>query len=646
MKHVWVNLKHETNNKVIFKYKLNQNANRMVLSASAFYTVYFDDNLVSYGPERTADGYSRIREIPITKKNIEIKVLIYDYGIPSLDKDFGNSFFGCEIYNHDNLVASTDDFKAYESTKYVSNSIKYSFQRGFIEHFDLRNIQESELATHEVKNIKILKGIGDKCHYNECPFGAHKDDHNINFDIVNLPNYTNVDNPFFKAIGDLRKAGYTTSKTYELKQEKSGLLKIKANSKQVGGKIIIAFDEYLADGKWAFGRSSCSDAIFIDTDLFEGEIITSTVYSLKHLRVITNSSLIDVTPSLILIQNDEVPEVKKTGDEKLDLIIEAARNTFMQNAVDIFTDCPGRERGAWLCDSYFTALAERFFTGKNEIERCFLENFIIGTYEELDKGMLPMVFPAQEKLFIPNWAMWFVLELEQYYLRTGDRSLVDLAKVKVYGLFEYFEKYENDWAMLENLPGWVFVEWSDAGTEDFVKGVSYPTNMLYAAMHESASRLYNDKKLSEKAWEIRLAINKNSFDCKLYHDNALRPDGEEISVVKEHTSETCQYYALFFNMRKDKDFANFVKNELGPLRSKESHKEIARSNSFIGNYLRFLWLNQIGEIERIKKEAIDYFYKMASYSGTLWEKDSPTASCNHGFASSIAPILLSKDLIK
>ena len=113
MKHVWVNLKHEINNKVIFKYKLNQNADRMVLSASAFYTVYFDDVLVSYGPERTADGYSRIREIPITKKNIKIKVLIYDYGIPSLDKDFGNSFFGCEIYNHDNLVASTDDFKAY-----------------------------------------------------------------------------------------------------------------------------------------------------------------------------------------------------------------------------------------------------------------------------------------------------------------------------------------------------------------------------------------------------------------------------------------------------------------------------------------------------------------------------------------------------
>ena len=112
--------------------------------------------------------------------------------------------------------------------------------------------------------------------------------------------------------------------------------------------------------------------------------------------------------------------------------------------------------------------------------------------------------------------------------------------------------------------------------------------------------------------------------------------------LKEHTSETCQYYALFFKLTENETFINFVKTELGPSRKKGSYNEIARSNSFIGNYLRFLWLNRINEIERIKKEATDYFFKMASYSNTLWEKIEPNASCNHGFASSIAPILLTK----
>ena len=644
MKHIWVELEQLQANKVIFKYTLNKSADELILSASAFYTVFFNNTLVSYGPERTADGYSRIREIPIREKNINIEIVIYDYGVPSLDKDFGQSFFGCEILNEGNIVASTDDFKAFASTKYISKTIKYSYQRGFVERFDLRNILDKELETFEVKSIHLLNGFRDKCQYKQECFSLVKESTFTEFDKVNIPNYINPNDSNFNLNKDFFKEinGYKCFE-YQLKQEKSGLLKFKIKSKFEGCKVFIVFDEYLIDGKWTYGRSSCNDLITIDLDAFDGEIITSTVYSLKHLRILTNHD-IEIIPFIVLIQNDDVPEIKKTGNKKIDLILDAARNTFMQNALDIYTDCPGRERGGWLCDGYFTALAEKFFTGKNEIERCFLENFIIGNFDEIDKGMLPMVFPAQDKLFIPNWAMWFVLELEQYDLRTNEHSLVELASKKVQELLSYFEKFENEYSLLEDLRGWVFVEWSEAGTEDYVKGVSFPTNMLYAAMLESVSKLYGIKDLETKASKIRENINKLSFNGKVYIDNAIRKNGK-LELIKEHTSETCQYYALYFNLCNDKNFSEFVLNELGPLRNKDSHKDIARSNSFIGNYLRFLWLNQLNEIDRIKKEAADYFFNMASYSGTLWEKSVANASCNHGFASSIAPILLSKNLI-
>ena len=644
MKHIWVKLEQLQANKVIFKYTLNQSADKLILSASAFYTVFFNNTLVSYGPERTADGYSRIREIPIREKNINIEIVIYDYGVPSLDKDFGQSFFGCEILNEGNIVASTVDFKAFVSSKYNSKTIKYSYQRGFVERFDLRNILEKELETFEVKSIHLLNAVRDKCQYKQECFSLVKESTFTEFDKVNIPNYINPNDSNFNLNKDFFEEinGYKCFE-YQLKQEKSGLLKFKIKSKFEGCKVFIVFDEYLIDGKWTYGRSSCNDLITIDLGAFDGEIITSTVYSLKHLRILTNQD-IEIIPFIVLIQNDDVPEIKKTGNKKIDLILDAARNTFMQNALDIYTDCPGRERGGWLCDGYFTALAEKFFTGKNEIERCFLENFIIGNFDEIDKGMLPMVFPAQDKLFIPNWAMWFVLELEQYDLRTKDHSLVELASKKVQELLSYFEKFENEYSLLEDLRGWVFVEWSEAGTEDYVKGVSFPTNMLYAAMLESVSKLYGIKDLETKANKIRENINKLSFNGKVYIDNAIRKNGK-LELIKEHTSETCQYYALYFNLCKDKNFSEFVLNELGPLRNKDSHKDIARSNSFIGNYLRFLWLNQLNEIDRIKKEAADYFFNMASYSGTLWEKSVANASCNHGFASSIAPILLSKNLI-
>ena len=73
---------------------------------------------------------------------------------------------------------------------------------------------------------------------------------------------------------------------------------------------------------------------------------------------------------------------------------------------------------------------------------------------------------------------------------------------------------------------------------------------------------------------------------------------------------------------------------------KEKYPEIGRSNMFIGNYLRFFWLCEEREYERVTDEMLAYFSKMAQETGTLWEHDKPKSSCNHGFASSIGAILL------
>ena len=64
------------------------------------------------------------------------------------------------------------------------------------------------------------------------------------------------------------------------------------------------------------------------------------------------------------------------GNEKLQKIAAAAVESYRQNAVDLFTDCPSRERAGWLCDSFFTGRVEKLLTGQSLIERSFLENFL------------------------------------------------------------------------------------------------------------------------------------------------------------------------------------------------------------------------------------------------------------------------------
>ena len=139
-------------------------------------------------------------------------------------------------------------------------------------------------------------------------------------------------------------------------------------------------------------------------------------------------------------------------------------------------DCPSRERAGWLCDSFFTARVAMDLCGHSTIEKNFLENFLLpDKFEFLPDGMLPMCYPADHNdgVFIPNWAMWFVIELQEYLVRSGDRELVDALKPKVFALLEYFKPFQNDDGLLENLSSWVFVEWSKAN--GFVQDVNYPS---------------------------------------------------------------------------------------------------------------------------------------------------------------------------
>ena len=85
-------------------------------------------------------------------------------------------------------------------------------------------------------------------------------------------------------------------------------------------------------------------------------------------------------------------------------------------------------------------------------------------------------------------------------------------------------------------------------------------------------------------------------------------------------------------------FAEKMCLEFGPNRT-NAYPEVGKSNMFIGNYLRLFWLCDIGEYDQALQECVGYFYDMSQKTGALWEKDLPTASCNHGFASVVAVIL-------
>jgi hypothetical protein len=287
--------------------------------------------------------------------------------------------------------------------------------------------------------------------------------------------------------------------------------------------------------------------------------------------------------------------------------------------------------------------------GRSTVERNFLENFFLPEkFRALPKGMFPMCYPADQYngSYIPNWAMWLVIELEEYLDRTGDMDFVNAAKIRIDALLDFLASYENKDGLLEKLERWVFVEWSKAN--ELTQDINYPTNMLYARMLRAAAHLYGDASLCEKAEKIEKAINEQALtEDGFYCDNAVY--GEDgVARLSGECTEACQYYAFFCGVatpEKNPVLWERLLNDFGPERVEKGQWPIFRpeakweniypANAFIGNYLRLEILCRYGENEKLLENIRGYFLKMAELTGTLWENDTPTASCNHGFASHV-----------
>ncbi len=367
-------------------------------------------------------------------------------------------------------------------------------------------------------------------------------------------------------------------------------------------------------------------------------------YTLRHLKLIVLDGECEIEN--VYLREYVNPDVWEAhfaaSDERLNRLFAAARETFCQNAVDIFMDCPSRERAGWLCDSFFTSRAAFDLCRDTAVEKNFYENYLLPErFEHLPEGMLPMCYPADHNdgVFIPNWALWFVVQLEEYLARSGDRETVDALKPKVMRLFDYFEPFRNDDGLLEKLKSWVFVEWSKAN--EFVQDVNYPTNMLYSAALAAAGRTYDLPELVARAERLRETIRKQSFDGEFFADNAVRKGGK--LEVTRNRSEVCQYFAFFFNIATPETHGELWRilcEDFGPHR-KETRRfpEVYMANAFVGNMLRLEILSRYGKCQQILDESMDYFLYMADRTGTLWENDGAYASCNHGFASHVAHML-------
>ena len=648
MDFVWIKNREETNQNLVFSLDIKRPCDTLCLCAVDGYCVYLDGELCSYGPNFTVAGYSRKKVIPIKGvKKIEIKVV--SYGVGNYVCDLQAPFFGAEVSSNGQIVYYSKDFTCRKDSCRLQSVPRFSRQRGFIEAYDFRKGVGETIEVYPVQAPVILDGLDEFCDYNRVEFTKYAEGVFTGYDSMRTPWWTRnvyekmfcpatVDWKMKEDFLDKLPFGYFAP-DYKLPRLRVGFIGLEIETQQ-DEEVILLYEEVLPDGKWNFCRDNYYAVMPLIFPKGKHRFISAEPYSLTYLRIL-HKGKIKVNPFLIEYENDRVKRLEETGDKRLDTVLYSATNSFMQNAVTLLIDCPGRERAGWLCDSFYTARAERFFTGENKIEQKQLENFILADTPEIDRRLFPMCCPAQFDGISHNtsWSLWLVLQFADYYQRTGDRALIDRAKTKIYRLLTYYDGLKNEYGLVENVPDVLLGYGGRANDEDYLSGVNFPTNMTLCAVLSCVARMYDDREMEEKAQAMREIIIKLSYNGELFVDNAIWVDGKLVPC-ENHTSEICQNYAVFFGFTPNQEYLRRIIENFGPLRDRERvYPEIEKADTFNGHSLRFIWLTEIGEYERVIKEAVEYFYPQAEITNTLWEFSTPKSSCTHGYVTIIASLL-------
>ena len=664
------------------------------LTGSSVYRIFVNGNFLGYGPARGPHGYSRLDEWPLKGLHAGTNVLAVEaagYNVNSYYLLDEPSFLQAEVVADGKVLASTAgdgaQFEACVLKERVQKVQRYSSQRPFIEYYRLKDgwdrWRRDKSAAFTKADCAVL---GDKKllprRVAEPRFSVRQPSRCVSrgrlqpktdaggvwkgreltrigpklkgFAEEELEVVPSIELQQIKSVQTAEvNEPYLPGKVIDLGKDSFVILDLGTNltgfiGAQVkcdkAARLFVTFDEILSNGDVDFKRLKCINAVGYELGPGRYALESFEPYTMRYVKFLVLEGSCQVTN--IGLREYANPETSRAyfacSDRRLNQIFEAARQTFRQNALDIFMDCPSRERAGWLCDSFFTSRVAFDLCGNSTIEKNFFENYLLPErFKHLPEGMLPMCYPADHYSgrFIPNWAMWFVIQLEEYLARSGDRELVDALKPKVMSLLKYFEAFKNEDGLLEKLDSWVFVEWSAANR--FVQDVSYPTNMLYAAVLAAAGRMYEKPDLLKEAEKLRQVIRLQSFDGEFFVDNAVRKQGK--LEVTDNRTEVCQYFAFFFDVVEPNTHGQLwetLRNRFGPGRAQtNAYPEVHPANSFVGNYLRLELLSRFGHCRQSKNELVDFFVYMAEKTGTLWEHTGTSASCNHGFASHVAHCL-------
>ncbi len=342
---------------------------------------------------------------------------------------------------------------------------------------------------------------------------------------------------------------------YDFGREYAGNPKITAVSEKDGAKITIRCAEELDKSALRYNlRCGCE---YEETCILKkGEnIIEQYDYKgLRYLEILANDG-VNIKDVKLLVRHYPFPETSakiRTDDSDLKAVFELCKNTVKYGAQEVFIDCPTREKGQYLGDTFISGFAHLILTKDERLLKKALEN---AAQSVKFSGEFLAVSPCSLKQKIADYALLFPLMCLRYYQYTKDRAFLEKMLCACEYINHYFKKFADDDGLLSAVnEQWNLVDWPENCRDGYDFDLSEPVgegrhnviNAYYICCVESTQKIKDilGVPFNERSAELKESFNKAFFSEK----TGLYTDSEKT----EHSSVHSNMLPLAFGICPEK----------------------------------------------------------------------------------------------
>jgi len=208
------------------------------------------------------------------------------------------------------------------------------------------------------------------------------------------------------------------------------------------------------------------------------------------------------------------------GDPELAGVVKLAVRGIQMCSHETYMDCPYYEQLMYDGDSRLELLTTMAMTRDDRLVKRALELF---DFSRRNWGFVNERFPAYLPQNSPTFSLIWALMLRDYTYWRNDPEFVKNRAIGLRSMLENFNPYVNQDGLLENLPGWPFVDWvpdwSAGDAPDGAHGISAVNNLLYVYALEKSAEIEDSldepllaQRLRAKAGRTAAAVRAKFWD--------------------------------------------------------------------------------------------------------------------------------------